>query len=76
MGTVTVKPSRLHGAFSSISAGSSHACGIRLDRTVACWGVDQPCTVHTLTGLVHGNLGRIRSQLRHPCQRHRRLLGG
>jgi cysteine-rich repeat protein len=26
------------GAFTSISAGDSHACGLRADGTVACWG--------------------------------------
>ena len=28
----------LEGKFASVSAGSNHTCGLRLDGSVACWG--------------------------------------
>ena len=29
------------GEFASVSAGSAHACGVRVDGSVACWGDDE-----------------------------------
>ena len=29
------------GSFASVSAGSSHTCGVRSDGSVACWGYNE-----------------------------------
>ena len=29
------------GEFTSVSAGDNHACGVKRDGTVACWGYEQ-----------------------------------
>ena len=29
------------GSFQSVSAGTNHACGVRVDQTIACWGSNE-----------------------------------
>ena len=38
--TPTMSPETPAGSFVSVSAGESHTCGVRSDRSVACWGSD------------------------------------
>jgi alpha-tubulin suppressor-like RCC1 family protein len=32
----------VQGQYTEVSAGGSHTCGLKTDRTVACWGLPYP----------------------------------
>ncbi len=63
------------GAFTQVSAGLVHTCGVRTDGTVACWGQRLRAGDAARRHLQPGQRGR-RPHLRGEDGRHPRLLGG
>ena len=69
--TSTAQPTR----FTEVAAGDSHACGLRSDNTVACWGDNTNAASRPAAGVVCGGGERQLAFLRYSHRWHRDVLG-
>ena len=61
--------------FLDIQKGTGHACGIKTDQTIVCWGANVANLLDAPAGRIRRTNRRRRAQLRTPQQRKRRMLG-